>query len=67
MSEYKVLVTYLSALLGRFRDDERGSTISQEIVVIGAALIGAFVIAGILWAKLKSGASDVNVPAPAAP
>jgi hypothetical protein len=65
MSEYQLVVTYLSALVGRFRDDERG--IADNIVWIGITIIAAGVIAGILYAKLKDGANHVSVPAPQAP
>ena len=67
MSDYQVLVTYLTALFGRLRHDERGSATAQEIVIIGAAILGAVAIAAILWAKLRGGAESVDVPAPAGP
>ncbi len=67
MSEFQVVFTYLSALMARFRDDDRGSATAQDLVMIGVALVAAAVVAGVLWAKLKGGAENVNVPAPAAP
>jgi hypothetical protein len=70
MSEYQMLRTYLEVLfgdvIGRARRDERGAT-AEVIVLMGAGLLGAAAVAVILWGKLRSGAQDVNVPAPAAP
>ena len=66
MSEYEMLFTYLSAVFGRFRDDEDGFA-GEYIVLVGVALVAAVVVGGILWAKLKSGAESTNVPSPAAP
>ena len=70
MVEYQFIHTYLMALMGRFitraREDERGRT-GEEIVLIGVAVLGAAVVAGILWAKLKSGAESVTTPTPVAP
>jgi hypothetical protein len=70
MSEYLMLRTYLEVVLGnvveRGRRDERGVT-AEAIVIMAASLVGALVVAGILWAKLKGGAENVNVPTPAAP
>ncbi len=67
MSEYQLVVTYLFALVGRFRDDYRGSGVAQEIVLIGVALVATAAVAALLWGKLKGGAENVNVPSPAAP
>jgi hypothetical protein len=67
MSEFQIVYTYLSALVGRFRDDERGSATAQDLVMLGVALVAAAVVAGVLWAKLKGGAEHVDVPTPAAP
>ena len=66
MSEHEMLFTYLSAMVRRFRDDEDGFA-GEYIVLVGVALVAAVVVGGILWAKLKSGADNVNVPSPAAP
>jgi Holliday junction resolvasome RuvABC ATP-dependent DNA helicase subunit len=63
---YRTLIT---AFVGRFvdlADDERGQTV-DHIVWTGIALLGAAVVAAIIWNKLKSGANDIQVPAPAAP
>lgn len=67
MSQYEVVFSYLTALFGRFRDDEDGAGAAEYIVLTGVALVAAAVVAGILWAKLKGGAENVNVPSPAAP
>ena len=67
MTQYQLVVTYLTALAGRFRDDERGSHVAEWIVGVGIALVATAVVATILWNKLKGGAENVSVPAPAAP
>ena len=66
MSQQQLLVTYLTALVGRFRDDDRGD-MAQTIVITGISLVAAAAVALLLWSKLKSGANNVEVPAPAAP
>ena len=70
MNEYLLLRTYLEVVFGdvidRARRDERGVT-AEAIVIMAASLVGALVVAGILWSKLKGGAENVNVPTPAAP
>ena len=66
MTQYQMIVGYLTALTGRFRDDERGQT-AEWIVLVGFALVATAVVAGILWSKLKEGAGGVDVPAPQAP
>jgi Holliday junction resolvasome RuvABC ATP-dependent DNA helicase subunit len=61
--------TLIAAFVGRFvdlADDERGQTV-DHIVWTGIALLGAAVVAAIIWNKLKTGANDIQVPAPAAP
>ena len=68
MTEYELVVSYLCAVIGRFRNgDDRGSGTAQEIVMVGVALVAAAVVAGVLWSKLKGGAENVSVPTPAAP
>ena len=70
MSEYQMLRTYLEMMFGnvihRAVRDERGVT-AETIVIMGASLLGAAAVAVVLWGKLKGGAENVNVPAPAAP
>jgi hypothetical protein len=48
----------------RFRDDERGSATAEQIVMIGAAVVGAAVVATIIWQKMQDGANNVQTPAP---
>ena len=69
MTEYELVVSYLCAVIGRFRheDEDRGSGTAQELVMVGIALVAAAVVAGVLWSKLKGGAENVSVPTPAAP
>jgi hypothetical protein len=67
MTQYEMIVGYLTALTGRFRDDDRGQVLPEWIVLVGVALVATAVVAGILWAKLKGGAEDVKVERPAAP
>lgn len=67
MSDYEMVVTYLSALVGRFRRDDKGAIAAEYIVVTGVALVAVAVVAAILWAKLKGGAENVDVPSPQAP
>lgn len=68
MSEYEMVVTYLSALLGRFGDDDDNGAIAGEyIVLLALALVAAAIVGGVLWSKLKNGANDTTVPAPQAP
>jgi Flp pilus assembly pilin Flp len=67
MSDYEMVVSYLTAMFGRFRTDEDGGGMAEYIVITGIALVAAVVVGGILWSKLKGGAEQVNVPSPAAP
>ena len=47
--------------LAKVRRDDRGMA-AEMIVVIGMSLVGAAVVGGILWAKLKSTAQGVTPP-----
>lgn len=67
MSEYEMLFTYLSAMFGRFRDDDDGAIAAEYIVLVGLAIVAAVVVGGVLWSKLKTGANNTDVPSPAAP
>ena len=66
MTTYDLYFTYLTALFGRFRDDDRGQS-AEWVVITGVAIVAAVVVAGIIWAKVKSGADNVTVPSPQAP
>lgn len=70
MTQLDLMWITIDAYFGRFARrvvrDERGMT-AEYIVVTGIALVSAAVVAGILWVKLRDGANDVEVPAPAAP
>lgn len=61
---YHQLHSWLVGTLRRLRDDERGSATAEQIVMIAAAVIGAAIIAGIIWSRLQSGAEQIQVPAP---
>jgi hypothetical protein len=65
---YRALI---SVILGRFvdlaHDDEGGGSTAETIVWTGIAILGAIAVAAIIWNKLKTGANDIQVPAPAAP
>jgi hypothetical protein len=71
MSDYEIMTVWLRALIeplaGRVRDDDRGMGTSEFLLLTGAALAAALVIAGILWAKLRAGANNTTVPTPGAP
>ena len=60
--------SYLSArtgrLMRRFRDDDRGSATAEQIVLVGAADVGAAVVAAIIWQKMQDGANNIDTPAP---
>jgi len=68
MTHYQLYRSYLQARLGRLAervvDDERGSATAEQIVMIGAAVIGAAIVGGIIWAKMQDGASNIQTPAP---
>lgn len=71
MSEmFNTYRTVISVIIGRFvdlsRDDEGGST-AETIVWTGISILGAVAVAAIIWNKLKTGANDIQVPAPAVP
>ena len=68
MIELQVIEQYFRCLLGRISDrviaDERGSATAEQIVMIAAAVLGAAVIGGIIWAKMQDGANNIQTPAP---
>ena len=71
MSEQLLIYrTMVAAVVGRFVDlahDDDGGTTAETIVWTGIAILGSIAVAAIIWNKLKTGANDVQVPAPAAP
>lgn len=68
MDQYLLTTRYLEAraarLVGRVRDDERGSATAEQIVMIGAAVIGAAAVGAIIWSKMQSGAESIQTPSP---
>ena len=48
----------------RVRDDDRGSATAEQIVMIGAAVIGAAAVGVIIWNKMRSGAESIQTPSP---
>lgn len=48
----------------RFVHDDRGAASAEQIVLVGAAVVGALVVAGIIWSKMESGANSIQTPAP---
>jgi hypothetical protein len=72
MSEQLLIYrTMVAILVGRFvdlaHDDEGGGSTAETLVWTGIAILGAIAVAAIIWNKLKTGANDIQVPAPAAP
>ena len=68
MIELQVIQQYVRCLFGRISDrviaDDRGSATAEQIVMIAAAVLGAAVIGGIIWAKMQDGANNIQTPAP---
>ena len=68
MNQYRLVHDYVRARLGtvtaRAVDDERGAVTAEHIVAIGAAVVGAAVVATIIWQKMQDGANNVQTPAP---
>ena len=68
MSTMDMYRQYLEAQLGRFArrvaEDDRGSATAEQIVMIGAAVIGAAIVGGIIWSKMQDGANNIQTPAP---
>lgn len=68
MSQLELTQLYLRCLFGRFADrvvtDERGSATAEQIVMIGAAVVGAAIVATIIWQKMQDGANNIQTPAP---
>ena len=68
MSNYHLYRQYLETRLGRVArrvvDDDRGSATAEQIVMIGAAVVGAAIVGTIIWQKMQDGASNIQTPAP---
>jgi len=68
MNQYMMTSRYLEARARRFvrraGDDDRGAATAEQIVMIGAAVIGAAAVGVIIWNKMKSGAESIQTPAP---
>jgi hypothetical protein len=66
MSQYQLTQVYLQALFGnlldRLRGDERGAATAEQIVLIGAAVVGAGIVATIIWQKMQAGANSIPTP-----
>ena len=68
MNQYRLVHDYVQARLGgvtaRVVDDERGAVTAEQIVTIGAAVVGAAVVGTIIWQKMQDGANNIQTPAP---
>jgi hypothetical protein len=66
MSPYLVMQVYVQALFGslldRVRGDDRGAVTAEQIVLIGAAVVGAGIVAAIIWQKMQAGANSIPTP-----
>jgi hypothetical protein len=66
MSHYQLTHAYLEArfgsLLDRVRGDDRGAVTAEQIVLIGAAVVGAGIVGTIIWQKMQAGANSIPTP-----
>ena len=66
MSHYQLTQVYLQALFGslldRARGDDRGVVTAEQIVLIGAAVVGAGIVGTIIWQKMQDGANSIPTP-----
>ena len=66
MSHYQLTQVYLQALFGnlldRVRGDDRGAATAEQIVLIGAAVVGAGIVGTIIWQKMQAGANNIPTP-----
>jgi hypothetical protein len=66
MTHYQLTQAYLQArlgtMLGRVRDDDRGAVTAEQIVLIGAAVVGAGIVGTIIWQKMQAGANSIPTP-----
>ena len=68
MNSFTMTQRYVEAraarLVRRTRDDDRGSATAEQIVMIGAAVVGAVAVGVIIWQKMQDGANNIQTPAP---
>jgi len=68
MSELQLIQLYMRCVIadfvGRVRADDRGAVTAEQIVMIGAAVIGAGIVGAIIWQKMQDGANSIPTPAP---
>jgi hypothetical protein len=66
MSHYQLTQAYLQARLGGLLDrvlgDDRGAVTAEQIVLIGAAVVGAGIVGTIIWQKMQAGANSIPTP-----
>ena len=66
MSHYELTQAYLQArfgsLLERVGSDDRGAVTAEQIVLIGAAVVGAGIVGTIIWQKMQAGANSIPTP-----
>ncbi|WP_116996859.1 hypothetical protein [Desertimonas flava] len=68
MSQFTITRHYLEArasrLLRRVREDDRGAATAEQIILIGAAVVGAAAVGVIIWNKMQDGANAIPTPSP---
>jgi hypothetical protein len=66
VSDYQLTQAYVEARLGtllrRVRRDDRGAVTAEQIVLIGAAVVGAGIVGTIIWQKMQAGANGIPTP-----
>jgi hypothetical protein len=66
MTHHQLTQAYLQARLGtmldRVRGDDRGAVTAEQIVLIGAAVVGAGIVGTIIWQKMQAGANSIPTP-----
>lgn len=66
MTQFTMTQRYIegraSRLVRRAREDDRGSATAEQIVMIGAAVVGAVAVGVIIWQKMRDGANSVQTP-----
>lgn len=68
MNDLELIMPYFRARASRFADriahDDRGSATAEQIVMMGAAAIGAAAVGVIIWQKMSDGANNIQTPSP---